>query len=200
MKKIDNKKVFGTLADIRPKCPPYRQGALDSLCSIYSALNAIRYLSADFGYKKAHALFSDMVAKIYEGKSAMPEIQEILCEGSDRIPFCCLEGTPYELNHKRPYHLKKNRPKTVNKFMVSLGALVNRPDRCSIIVVEDTLENWCHYTVVWGVDAQGLHLYDSSPRWNIIKPHQLLIDGGLEDEGNRFKLLPSWTEVVEAKR
>jgi hypothetical protein len=185
----------------KPKRPPLKQGILDSFCSIYSVENAVSYLNPEFNYKKAQALFYDMVYKIYEGRSAMPEIQEILTEGSHRLPFCCLEGTPYELKHHRPYFRKNKRPKTVNELMDSLGALVNRPDRCAIIVLENQKQDWSHYTVVWGIDAQGLHLLDSGSMGRIIKPHQLVIDDSEEKApaGRRFKLFPAEVFIVETK-
>lgn len=81
------------------------------MCCFYSTLNACGYLFG-LSHEELDEIYNDMILKIHNGQSAMDELHLLLTEGSDRLPFCCLEGTPYELSHKRIFKKKKNRPET----------------------------------------------------------------------------------------
>ena len=138
---------------------PFKQGALDRFCSLYSGINSLVMLGYDLPQKKAQALY-DYVIDQLECYSSFFDVAE---NGADykRLEQILTFINDYLKTTKQP-QIKFMRPFYNNKL--SFDEIVNQMEQLksdNSLIVRVKCKEWDHYSVYKGLSNNKLRFFDS---------------------------------------
>lgn len=138
---------------------PFKQGALDRFCSVYSGINSLVLLGYDLPQKKAQALY-DYVIDQLECYSSFFDTAE---NGADykRLEQILTFINDYLKTTKQP-QIKFMRPFYNNKL--SFEEIVNQMEQLKFdnaLIVRVKCKEWDHYSVYKGLSNNKLRFFDS---------------------------------------
>jgi hypothetical protein len=137
---------------------PYEQGALDSLCGVYSLINAMRILIKDLNYTEAELVFQRILRYVESKK----RLSSVITGGiGDRDVFNIARTVlhaKYNISIKRLYGDDQRPP--VSKVVAKMGKLIQHENIAIIISIEAV--DYEHWSVIKSLSAKEIQLCDSS--------------------------------------
>lgn len=147
----------------RSRFKPYKQGYLDSLCGIYSVVNATKYIS-NLSEDDCFELFHASLGVINKTKDMMDlMVDGILGKDISKL-FNSLICDQYGIVKKKPFH--KNKAPSLDEYWTAIEHFLNNKNRRAVILTVDG-EDWSHWTVAGSATSRQLHLLDSDGMKNI---------------------------------
>ncbi len=135
---------------------PYYQGALDSICAIYSLVNATRII-AGINDNEARVLFRQILAYLEKSK----DLSVVLTQG---IGLTTIGGILKDvigdkiLNRNIPY--KHHPDTTLDEFWTAMADFLNEgPRRAILIGLGGPV--WDHWTIVESISDRQIRFFDS---------------------------------------
>lgn len=143
---------------------PLGQGSLDSLCGVYSIVNAERYLNRTTE-EDSKALFKEIICKLEEHDMLV----EALTEGMSRNHLALIfnEVTKYRITFTKNAFVGVRTPDLDTFWNRMTTFLDERPKRVVMLGFERRVEEWGHWTVVYRITPKQMQLLDS------MNPYQL---------------------------
>jgi hypothetical protein len=137
---------------------PYEQGALDSLCGVYSLINAMRILIKDLNYTEAERVFRRILQYVESKK----RLSSVMTGGiGDRDVFNIARTVlhaKYNISIKRLYG-DDQRP-SVSKIVAKMAKLL-RDENVAIIISIEAVD-YEHWSVIKSLSAKEIQLCDSA--------------------------------------
>lgn len=135
---------------------PYEQGFCDSLCGIYSIINAIRKINNNMSKKESMALFRKCMRHVEKRK----RICTVGVNPSDVGSILRKVVTvKYGVEVKRPF--RKTDEISVKEFFKEVRRYYAKGGKRSVIInIEGN--GWDHWTVVRSLTTRSIMLFDSS--------------------------------------
>jgi len=169
---------------------PYRQGQLDTLCGLYSAINAIRLTA-----------YPQKVLTKYHAQIMMEEGLEYLGQRESRILSALSYGMGHNLKQVLTMHLIHFAAEEWSIKIEMVKPYLKKSDNPRPIImsfIEDSIKagnpvginikgHHKHYTIISGYSQQTFRLYDSDGLTSI-KRDLISIKG--DKEGVRHELVP----------
>ena len=137
---------------------PYEQGALDSLCGVYSLINAMRILIKDLDYKEAERVFRRILRYVESKK----RLSSVITGGiGDREVFNIARAvlqTKYNIRIRRLY--EDDQKPTPSKVVAKMAKLLQHENVAIIISIEAV--DYEHWSVIKSISAKEIQLCDSA--------------------------------------
>jgi hypothetical protein len=137
---------------------PYEQGALDSLCGVYSLINAMRILIKDLNYAEAERVFRRILRYVESKK----RLSSVITGGiGDRDVFNIARAvlqTKYNISIRRLYD--DDQKPTVSKVVAKVAKLLQHENVAIMISIEAV--DYEHWSLIKSISAKEIQLCDSS--------------------------------------
>ena len=187
----------------KPIIRPFRQGALDAYCGLYSIANAIQHCLGGrhrFNEEQAEALFRYLLTKL--AKRSRKTLLEVATVGTDTVDIKFLlpvvaawvrKHLGYRLAWDQPFRrAKRTRAGAVYK---SIETAIGTEGFAAIIGVVGPTHHW---SVLTKMTAKRLILLDSGVLHWI--PRRRLFDCKRHRKGDDYRLVPEDTFIVSIDR
>jgi len=142
------------------KLLPYKQGYLDSLCGIYSIVNATRLIMRNMREEEAEKLFIKCMRHVAKRKS-MGKVTTDGITATDLwniLQKCVL--TNYSINIERPFH--RNGNISTKDYLRELREYLEAGGKRSVIISVQCGVWWDHWTVIRSITAKQISFFDSA--------------------------------------
>jgi len=135
---------------------PYKQGALDGLCAVYSIVNATRIVSA-IGDEEAKELFKEIIRYLETKK----DLGRVLIEGIDLLTIGGIFGEVVGDRIKnRSMPFKRNPETHLDEFWTGMMSFINGGGKKTILVgVGGPM--WDHWSIVESITDKQIRFFDS---------------------------------------
>ena len=161
---------------------PYKQGALDALCGVYSIINASRVINS-FSEEDCKENFY----KIIKFLDAERSLAKLLTEGLN------INIIGQVLNNVECLNIKKHMPyrgspeTTLGEFWIGMKKFMNKPNRAILLGLGGIYDHW---TVVESISDKQMKLFDSDCLKRI---NRSVCTTGEPDKQRRCKIYPTHT-------
>lgn len=142
---------------------PYKQGCLDSLCGVYSLINATSIVVGGLNRTKAHELFGEAIRYLMSCPSSGDCIYDGMGTGTLQRLFKRVFAPKYGLTCSRPFKEQKNKIE-LDAFWSEVAAFLEGADAGRAVIVGIETSRDSHWTVVRQAQDKRLMLADSCHR------------------------------------
>lgn len=140
---------------------PYQQGDLDSLCAVYSVVNAMHYLGVVTDEEEARELFQNILGFL----DVKPGLLEAIWIGTNFQQLCGIMRhvveTEYAIRRMRPF--RQHQKVTLDQYWESSQTFLEQHHG----IILTTLAN--HWTLVQSMSKQEITLLDSNHRQRLLR-------------------------------